>query len=212
MNDAGKRVAESECSSTCAGDAMAKNQCGGGWRISLWSTLSGQALSSALSQSPSIPSTSTKAATTTKALATTTSTASPETTTPASPTSTSYTPTSPVPASSNPKYVWAHQIIGNTYPYTYNTWVSDITLAKQSGIDGFVLNLGRDSWQPARVADAYRAAEEQGFKMMLSFDMYEISCGGTEKCVVQTHMPGLACLNAVDWPRLQAQFTDNLQW
>lgn len=39
--------------------------------------------------------------------------------------------------------------------------------------DGFALNVGRDDWQPARVADAYQAARDSGrnFKLFLSFDM-----------------------------------------
>jgi glucan endo-1,3-alpha-glucosidase len=80
--------------------------------------------------------------------------------------------------------------MGNTYPYNYNTWQSDIALASANGVDGFILNLGPDSWQPARVADAYNAAQNsgKGFKVgclwlqgthpqiMLSFDMAEFSC------------------------------------
>jgi hypothetical protein len=39
--------------------------------------------------------------------------------------------------------------------------------------DAFALNVGIDSWQPARVADAYAAAESSGtgFKLFLSVDM-----------------------------------------
>jgi glucan endo-1,3-alpha-glucosidase len=83
----------------------------------------------------------------------------------ASPTGSSpgaYQPTNPVPADGDAKYVWAHHIIGNTYPYTYDTWMADIKLASASGIDGFMLNIGTDSWQPARVADAYNAAANSG--------------------------------------------------
>lgn len=47
------------------------------------------------------------------------------------------------------------------------------------GIDGFALNVGSDDWQPARVADAYAAAEaiatqyphKTPFKLFISFDM-----------------------------------------
>lgn len=53
------------------------------------------------------------------------------------------------------KYVVAHHIIGNTFPYTIQDWADDIALAHASGIDGFALNMGSDSWEPARVADAY---------------------------------------------------------
>lgn len=55
-----------------------------------------------------------------------------------------------------------------TYSYARATWADDIRLAAANGIDGFALNMGRDSWEPARVADAYAAAEAQGnFKMFL---------------------------------------------
>jgi glucan endo-1,3-alpha-glucosidase len=39
---------------------------------------------------------------------------------------------------------------------------------------------GSDWWQPARIADAYQAAQElgAGFKMFLSIDMAAISCDG----------------------------------
>jgi hypothetical protein len=38
-------------------------------------------------------------------------------------------------------------MVGNTYPYTYNDWFEDISLAYNSGADGFALNLGTDDWQ-----------------------------------------------------------------
>lgn len=52
------------------------------------------------------------------------------------------------------KYVVAHHMVGNTFPYTIDDWAADIALAHSSGIDAFALNVGRDDWQPARVADA----------------------------------------------------------
>jgi glucan endo-1,3-alpha-glucosidase len=55
--------------------------------------------------------------------------------------------------------------------------------AASNSIDAFVLNLGRDSWQPARVADAYQAAKtlsDRGtlFHLLISFDMTSLPCGG----------------------------------
>ena len=126
----------------------------GDWRISLWSTLSGDALASALG--------STSTSTTSSTPATTSSTTSTTSTAQATPTSGSYQPTNPVPASSAQKYLWAHVIVGNVYPYTYNDWMDDIQLAFANGIDGFILNMGGDSWQPARIADAYSAAAASG--------------------------------------------------
>lgn len=97
----------------------------GSWRLSLW-TLGGAA---AGTTSPTTTRTTTTQRTTT------------------SPTQTTQTPTPPpaaaaavtktVPSSSSPKCLWAHHIVGNTYPYTYDTWMSDIRLASSSGIDGF---------------------------------------------------------------------------
>ncbi|KAI0917175.1 hypothetical protein AcV5_007718 [Taiwanofungus camphoratus] len=76
------------------------------------------------------------------------------------------------------KLVVAHMMVGNTYPYTVDNWASDIALAHASGIDGFALNVGSDSWQPDRVADAYQAAASSGtgFKLFLSFDMSALPC------------------------------------
>lgn len=52
------------------------------------------------------------------------------------------------------KYVFAHHMVGNTYPYTSQDWLDDINLAHANGIDAFALNIGSDSWQPDRVKDA----------------------------------------------------------
>ncbi|KAK7469233.1 hypothetical protein VKT23_003722 [Stygiomarasmius scandens] len=86
------------------------------------------------------------------------------------------TPTSP-----RTKYVVAHHMVGNTFPYTLQDWTDDIFLAHASGIDGFALNIGRDEWQPDRVTDAYQAALQSGlaFKMFLSLDMSSLPCAST---------------------------------
>lgn len=142
QNNQGKKVGDSECSSTCRGDGS-RGQCGGDWRISFFSTLTGSALSSAFGP------------------ATTVTTTAAATTTPTAPQTGSYTPTIPIPGSGT-KFVWAHFILGNAYPYTYDTWMKDIRLASASGIDGFALNLGPDYWQPDRIRDAYNAAAASG--------------------------------------------------
>jgi glucan endo-1,3-alpha-glucosidase len=54
----------------------------------------------------------------------------------------------------NPKIVAAHHMVGNTYPYTQNDWLSDINQAHAAGIDAFALNIGTDPWQPTQVAFA----------------------------------------------------------
>lgn len=62
---------------------------------------------------------------------------------------------SSTPASGGPKkYVVAHHMVGNTYPYTLQDWADDIALAHSSGLDGFALNMGREEWELARVSDA----------------------------------------------------------
>lgn len=87
--------------------------------------------------------------------------------------STSTTTTDTAASSRTPKYVFAHHIVGNTYPYNISDWLEDVDLAHQYDIDAFALNVGSDSWQPARVADAYMAAQQSntGFKLFLSLDM-----------------------------------------
>ena len=62
--------------------------------------------------------------------------------------------TKPLSRRDSPKYVVAHFMVGNTYPYNQQSWLSDILLAHQNGIDGFALNVGRDPWQPQQVAYA----------------------------------------------------------
>ncbi|KIJ64430.1 glycoside hydrolase family 71 protein [Hydnomerulius pinastri MD-312] len=76
------------------------------------------------------------------------------------------------------KYVVAHFMVGNAYPYTVANWQSDIELAHASGFDGFALNIGPDSWQPEQVAYAYQAAQQSrtNFKLFLSFDMSVLPC------------------------------------
>ena len=60
----------------------------------------------------------------------------------------------PIDSDGSRKYVVAHHMVGNTFPYTPQDWADDITLAHASGIDGFALNMGTDDWQPAQVANA----------------------------------------------------------
>lgn len=83
---------------------------------------------------------------------------------------------------SSSKLVVAHHIVGNTFPYTESNWASDIKLAYDSGLDGFALNVGVDSWQPDRVADAYSAAASSGtdFKLFISFDMSSLPCTSSD--------------------------------
>ncbi|KZS88511.1 hypothetical protein SISNIDRAFT_490103 [Sistotremastrum niveocremeum HHB9708] len=133
-----------------------------------------------------VSTTSVTSTTTTKPISTTTSTTStlPTTSTTStsvrvnSTTTVSSSTSSAAPTATNTKYVFAHHMVGNTYPYTVANWKADIQQAYASGIDGFALNMGVDSWQPARVADAYTAAQQSGspFYLFISFDMTSLSC------------------------------------
>ncbi|GJE97162.1 glycoside hydrolase family 71 protein [Phanerochaete sordida] len=82
----------------------------------------------------------------------------------------------------NQKSVFAHHMVGNTYPYTPTDWLNDITEAHAAGIDAFALNVGSDEWQPGQVAAAYAAAQQSGtgFKLFLSFDMSVLPCGSPD--------------------------------
>ncbi|KAF8158163.1 glycosyl hydrolase family 71-domain-containing protein [Crassisporium funariophilum] len=84
----------------------------------------------------------------------------------------------------------------NLLMYKLQDWAEDITLAHAAGIDGFALNMGRDEWQPARVADAYESAKQSGldFKLFLSLDMSSFPCGSpndaqTLRNLVNAHAP-----------------------
>ncbi|KIJ26398.1 glycoside hydrolase family 71 protein [Sphaerobolus stellatus SS14] len=70
-----------------------------------------------------------------------------------------------------PKAVLAHFMVGNTYSYTDSEWINDIELAHSHGIDGFILNVGRDPWQPLQIASAFKAVSLFRFRLCLSFDM-----------------------------------------
>ncbi|KAF5332416.1 hypothetical protein D9758_015114 [Tetrapyrgos nigripes] len=75
----------------------------------------------------------------------------------------------PVPSTTEliSKYVVAHHMVGNTFPYTIQDWPDDISLASKHNIDGFALNIGSDPWEPDRVADAYQAALQSGLDFIL---------------------------------------------
>lgn len=74
---------------------------------------------------------------------------------------------------SDDKVVASHFMIGNAYPYTSDTWLQDIKLAHDNGIDAFALNVGTNDWESDQVDKAYQAAKDSGtdFKLFMSFDM-----------------------------------------
>lgn len=65
--------------------------------------------------------------------------------------------------------------------YTVADWKTDMYYAKEIGIDGFALNNAKiDSYTPTQLANAYKAAEEVGFKCFLSFDFAYWNNGDTQ--------------------------------
>ncbi|CAE7215672.1 unnamed protein product [Rhizoctonia solani] len=90
-------------------------------------------------------------------------------------------PTEPLVKRADPKAVFAHVVVGNTFNYTPDKWASDISLASSKAIDAFTMNVGKDDWQPARVLDAYNAAQNAApsFKLSVSLDMTSLACATT---------------------------------
>ncbi|KAF8685415.1 Glycoside Hydrolase [Rhizoctonia solani] len=87
-------------------------------------------------------------------------------------------PTESLSKRADPKAVFAHVIVGNTYNYNIDKWKSDVLLASSKAIDAFTMNVGRDDWQPARVKDAYNATQQvaPNFKLSVSLDMTSLAC------------------------------------
>ena len=186
---------DAQCTIACAGNATEK--CGGFWAMNLFELVSGAecpvngtttATTGATTattrigdtnigitvQLPPIikPTTAVTTVPTTTAAATT----APTTVSPSPKPTTAPGPGTPPASSGNS--VWAHHMVGNTYPYGVSDWLIDIRAAAAVGIDGFALNMGVESWQVDRVADAYTAAQQSGlnFKLFLSMDMTSLGC------------------------------------
>ncbi|KAK0501296.1 glycoside hydrolase family 71 protein [Armillaria luteobubalina] len=72
--------------------------------------------------------------------------------------------------------VFAHFMVQNSDSYTQSDWANDISVAQSIGINGFALNVASpDDYEPARIENAYAAAEAAGFKLFYSFDMVSVS-------------------------------------
>jgi glucan endo-1,3-alpha-glucosidase len=188
------------CNMNCGGDST--ETCGGNWFIELYELISAANASCTTTATTSIgnnnlaigtaTTTTTTAATTITAAAITTATTATTTANAAGTTVTAAATSAP--SSSTTHNVWAHHMVGNTYPYAVSDWASDIAEAYAAGIDGFALNMGSDSWQPDRINDAYTAATSfgNGFKLFLSLDMTVLSCGSSSDAanlvsLVQSH-------------------------
>lgn len=78
--------------------------------------------------------------------------------------------------------VFAHFMVQNAWAYNNQQWRDDMHSAKSIGIDAFAMNwmppgCQEDlSWQVSRIHDAYKIAEEVGFKIVHSFDMSWSDC------------------------------------
>ncbi|KAM7195892.1 alpha-1,3-glucanase [Naviculisporaceae sp. PSN 640] len=70
------------------------------------------------------------------------------------------------------KEVFAHVILGNTASLQASDWESDIALAQNASIDGFVLNVGfGDPNNDASLSRAFEAADKaSNFSLFFSFD------------------------------------------
>jgi glucan endo-1,3-alpha-glucosidase len=70
------------------------------------------------------------------------------------------------------KYVFAHFMMGNTYPYHPHHFEKDISDAILTGIDGFALNIGQDEWTSSRIDTIFSVVRRfPEFKLFFSFDM-----------------------------------------
>ncbi|OWZ63616.1 hypothetical protein AYX14_06683 [Cryptococcus neoformans] len=166
--DSSKVADNSQCQFACKGDSSQK--CGGDTRLGVYS-LGGSTTMTSTTSSTTAASTSV----TVSANAAVTSTVG----------------VAAVPKASSTKALYAHHMVGNTYSYKQSTWADDISLASAAGIDGFALNYGIDTWQPARIADAYAAAKAQGsFKLFLSLDVSSLSCSTASDAA--THVASIA--------------------
>ena len=158
-------VSDSECTMTCPGGD--DNACGNQWRMKVYG------LGSVLSQYSLGRFTSTASVATSSSTNNAISARSDTLTSSSAATTASSSKTLPA------KRVIAHHMVGNTYPYTLDTWSTDISLALSAGIDGFVLNVGSGglgSWQRKQVKNAYDAAaglsaSGNTFGLFLSLDM-----------------------------------------
>jgi glucan endo-1,3-alpha-glucosidase len=78
--------------------------------------------------------------------------------------------------------VFAHFMVQNAWAYNQAQWKADMQSAMSIGIDAFAMNwMPPDcqsglSWQESRIEDAYKAAEDLGFKIVHSFDMSWTEC------------------------------------
>ncbi|KLT42749.1 glycoside hydrolase [Cutaneotrichosporon oleaginosum] len=71
------------------------------------------------------------------------------------------TPHKPMTPGGDTRKVVAHFMLGNTYPFTALNWEETFDLAEESGLDGLILNLGREEWQFRQARAAYLIAAKR---------------------------------------------------
>lgn len=62
-------------------------------------------------------------------------------------------------------------MVGIVSSYQPSNWERDMRVAKSYGIDGFALNVGKDSYTESQLRMAYEAAGRVGFEVFISFDV-----------------------------------------
>ncbi|PLN84053.1 glycoside hydrolase [Aspergillus taichungensis] len=79
-----------------------------------------------------------------------------------------------------PKYVFAHFMVGIVENYQLADWIEDMKIAQSIGVDGFALNCASiDKYTPTQLALAYQAAEQTNFTVFISFDFAYWTNGDT---------------------------------
>ncbi|GMK57757.1 hypothetical protein CspeluHIS016_0405910 [Cutaneotrichosporon spelunceum] len=76
-------------------------------------------------------------------------------------------PDAPTTPSGNKRLVVAHFMLGNTYPFTKLDWEETFDMAEESGLDGLILNLGREDWQFRQARSAYLIAQQRAYKPII---------------------------------------------
>ncbi|CAM0139474.1 hypothetical protein VKS41_004715 [Umbelopsis sp. WA50703] len=83
--------------------------------------------------------------------------------------------------------VFAHFMVGIVASYQASDWANDISLATASGIDGFALNVGADTYTETQLTLAYNAAASTNFKLFISFDMTSITDPTRISSIIKTY-------------------------
>lgn len=105
--------------------------------------------------------------------------------------------------------------VGIVENYTLDDWKSDMTTAMDIGIDAFALNCASvDKYTPSQLALAYKAAEEVGFKVFISFDFAYWTNGDTANITqyMQTYAAHEAQMQYNDAAVVSTFVGDSFDW